>query len=68
MKDQIIARVIVLATICILVGIDILLISLHQASISSQVTYINQRSNWLLALCLAALWAHWFIVPLFVGK
>jgi len=68
MKDQIIARVIVLATICILVGVDILLISLRQASISSQVTFINQRSNWLLAFCLAALWLHWFIVPLFTGK
>jgi hypothetical protein len=62
----IIARVLVLAVISALVIADIILISCGYASISSQVTRLNSSSNWLLALALAALWVHWFIVPIFV--
>jgi hypothetical protein len=64
----IIARIVVLSVIAALVGLDIVLISLGYASISSQCTTLNRQSNWLLALGLAALWLLWFIVPLFTGK
>jgi len=60
----IIARIVVLSVIAALVGLDIVLIALGYASISSQVTKLNQQSGWLLALGLAALWGHWFAVPL----
>ena len=50
-----------------LVGVDVCLIAAGCATLSSQITYLNQKSGWLLALAIAALWLHWFFVPL-IGR
>jgi hypothetical protein len=62
------ARIITLAAIATIIGLDILLVALGYSSVSSQVTTLNERSGWLICIGWCGLAVHFFVVPYLVKR